>query len=133
MIVTIAEAKEYLRVDTDDEDALLETLIKAAEQLCCDVARLEVKEYESAGEVAKIAVLYTLRNFYQNREESDQKELTLEVTIRELSERIRARYLETSRNQYGDIVKVIEIERCRIWAKVYPLTAKNIEKHTARQ
>ena len=87
MIVTIAEAKEYLRVDTDDEDALLETLIKAAEQLCCDVARLEVEEYESAGEVAKVAVLYTLGNFYQNREENDHKELTLR--LRSLLEGVR--------------------------------------------
>ena len=79
MIITLAEAKEYLRVDTDDENALIETLIKAAEQLCCDVARLDVEEYESAGEVAKIAVLYTLGNFYQNREDNNAKELTLRL------------------------------------------------------
>ncbi len=87
MIITLAEAKEYLRVDTNDENALIETLIKAAEQLCCDVARLNAEEYESAGEVAKIAVLYTLGNFYQNREDSDHKELTLR--LRSLLEGIR--------------------------------------------
>ena len=51
----------------------------------------------------------------------------MKVTIGELSERISVNYLETSRNQYGDIVETAEKERCRIWAKVYPLTAKNIE------
>ena len=51
----------------------------------------------------------------------------MKMTIGELSERISVKYLETSRNQYGDIVKIVELERCRIWAKVYPLTAKNID------
>lgn len=87
MIITLAEAKEYLRVDTDDENALIETLINAAEQLCCDVARLDVEKYESAGEVAKIAVLYTLGSFYQNREDNDHKELKLR--LRSLLEGIR--------------------------------------------
>lgn len=49
----------------------------------------------------------------------------MKVTIGELSERISVRYLETSRNQYGDIIKTAEQERCQIWAKVYPLTARN--------
>lgn len=87
MIITLAEAKEYLRVDTDDENVLIETLINAAEQLCCDIARLDVKEYESAGEVAKVAVLYTLGSFYQNREDNDHKELKLR--LRSLLEGIR--------------------------------------------
>ena len=79
MIITLAEAKEYLRVDTDDENVLIATLINAAEELCCDVARMNVEEYESAGEVAKVAVLYTLGNFYQNREDNNAKELTLRL------------------------------------------------------
>lgn len=52
----------------------------------------------------------------------------MKVTIGELSERISVKYLETSRNQYGDIVKTQEKERCRIWAKIYPLTAKNNDR-----
>ena len=71
MIVTLSEAKEYLRVDTDEEDALFETLIKAAQRLCECVARLEQDEYEAAGEVAKIAVLFAVGTLYQNREETN--------------------------------------------------------------
>ena len=79
MIVTLAEAKEYLRVDTDDEDELITTLMTAAQKLCEDVARLEMEEYEAAGEVAKIAVLFALGYFYEHREEMDTKELTLRL------------------------------------------------------
>lgn len=75
MIVTLAEAKDYLRVDTDDEDALITTLLTAAQKLCEDVTRLDTAEFESAGEVAKIAVLFALGNLYQNREDNDLSEL----------------------------------------------------------
>lgn len=71
MIVTLAEAKEYLRVDTNDEDDLIETLIKAAQRLCECVARLESEEYEAAGEVAKVAVLFAVGTLYQNREDTN--------------------------------------------------------------
>ena len=40
MIVTLDEAKEYLRVEYADEDALLGGLLKAAHQICMDVARI---------------------------------------------------------------------------------------------
>lgn len=51
----------------------------------------------------------------------------MKITIGELSERISVRYFETERNERGDILKVEEKERCRVWAKIYPLTAKNTE------
>ena len=40
MIVSLKEIKEYLPVDFEDEDALLEGLLQTAQQLCMDVARM---------------------------------------------------------------------------------------------
>lgn len=79
MIATLAEAKEYLRIDTDDENNLIETLLTAAQNLCEDVARLETAEFESAGEVAKIAVLFALGYLFEHREEMNTHELTLRL------------------------------------------------------
>lgn len=45
--------------------------------------------------------------------------------IADLSEKISVRYFETERNNRGDILKVEEKERCQVWAKVLPLTARN--------
>lgn len=78
-MMTLSEAKEYLRVDTDAEDATIQTLLDAAINVCCDVARLEVEEFFSAGEVSKAAVLYTLGYFYEHREDGDLHELTLRL------------------------------------------------------
>lgn len=79
MIVTLAEAKEYLRVDNHIEDTLIETLIKSAQKLCEDVSRLDTAEFEAAGDVAKIATLFTLGYLYEHREEADHHELTLRL------------------------------------------------------
>lgn len=79
MIATLAEAKEYLRVDTHVENTLIETLLKSAQKLCEDVARLETAEFEAAGDVAKIAVLFTLGYLYEHREEANHHELTLRL------------------------------------------------------
>ena len=87
MIITLAEAKEYLRVDGDAEDNLIETLMTAAQRLCEDVSRLETAEFESAGEPAKIATLFTLGYMFEHREEADYKNLTL--TLRSLLDGIR--------------------------------------------
>ena len=38
-LISLEEAKGYLRVDTADEDAMIGILISAAERLCADVAR----------------------------------------------------------------------------------------------
>ena len=39
MVVTLEEMKNYLRVDYDEDDALIENIIWASERLCMDVAR----------------------------------------------------------------------------------------------
>lgn len=79
MIITLEQAKEYLRIDTDAEDTLIETFLNSAQNLCQDVARLDETEFESAGEIAKIAVFFALGYFYEHREEADHNNLTLRL------------------------------------------------------
>ena len=79
MIVTLAEAKEYLRIDTDDENVTIENLLNSAINLCCDVSRLEVEELEAAGDIAKVAVLFTLGYFFEHREDANHAELVLRL------------------------------------------------------
>ena len=88
-LVTLEEAKEYLRVDTDDEDATIGILLSSACRLCCDVARLtddmwEEVSSDTAGaslspvrETMKVAVLYTLAYLFEHREDADHHRLTL--------------------------------------------------------
>ena len=49
----------------------------------------------------------------------------MKVTIADLNERISIRNYVTKRGERGDILNAVEFERCRIWAKIYALTAKN--------
>ncbi len=77
MIITLDEAKEYLRIDTDWEDNLITTLIESAENLCADVARLDVEEFETKGAVAKQAVFFALTYLYENRVGADYDKLPL--------------------------------------------------------
>ena len=78
-MITLDEAKEYLRVDTDAEDVTIQSLLNAAINLCCDVARLDREEFFAAGDIAQAAVLYTLGALYQHREDLDAHELTLRL------------------------------------------------------
>ena len=83
MIVTLDEAKEYLRVEYADEDALLGGLLKAAHQICMDVARsTDEADFGADMEQAKAAVMYTVAYLYEHREEADHHELML--TLRSL-------------------------------------------------
>lgn len=100
MIITLNEAKEYLRVDTADEDAVIGSLLSAAGNLCRDVARLTDEQWADVNsdkccsrnysrarlkdirETMRVAVLYALGYLYEHREEADHHALTL--TLRSL-------------------------------------------------
>ena len=82
MAVTLEEMKNYLRVDYDEDDALIESIIGASERLCMDVARMDSLEEFSAVENTRIAVLYAAAYLYEHREEADHRALTL--TLRAL-------------------------------------------------
>ena len=100
MLVTLDEAKQYLRVDTADEDAVITGILASAKRLCVDVARLTETQWEdidsdkaktkrytateltAVRESMRVAVLYALGYLFEHREEADHHDLTL--TLRSL-------------------------------------------------
>ena len=98
-LVTLEEAKTYLRVDSADEDAMTSILLSAAERMCADVARLTDEKWAAVNsdeedesltpirETMKVAILYALGYLFEHREEADHHELTL--TLRSILFAIR--------------------------------------------
>lgn len=82
MAVTMEEMKNYLRVDYDDDDALIESMVRASEKICMDVARIDDTQEFYTVENAKIAVLYASAYLYEHREEADHHAMML--TLRSL-------------------------------------------------
>lgn len=88
-LVTLEEAKEYLRVDTADEDATIGILLSSACRLCADVARLSEEawnkinsdgadeEQAAVRETMKVAILYAAGYMFEHREEADHHALML--------------------------------------------------------
>ncbi len=78
MLVTLEEAKQYLRVDTTDEDSLIINIIGFAQKLCMDIVRIDDETvFEQDYKEARIAVLYSTGYLYEHREEADHHALTL--------------------------------------------------------
>lgn len=81
-VVALEEAKQYLRVDSGDEDAFIIGLIETGEQMCADMARMETEELEEHLSMTRIAVLYAVGYLYEHREEADHEDLV--QTLRSL-------------------------------------------------
>lgn len=96
-LISLEEAKAYLRVDSEDEDAMISSLILSAGNLAKDVGRLTDEQWEAVNaepdeegstevislrDSLRIAVLYALGYFFEHRDEADHHELTL--TLRSL-------------------------------------------------
>ena len=82
MVVALEEMKNYLRVDNDEDDALIESMVRASEKICMDVARMDSVDEFYAVENAKMAVLYAAAYLYEHREEADHHAMML--TLRAL-------------------------------------------------
>ncbi|MGI6053146.1 MAG: head-tail connector protein [Bilifractor sp.] len=82
-MLTLDEVKQYLRVDSSEEDALIEGLIKTADSLVRDVGRMSQPDIPDASKpVMMAAELYTVAYLYEHREEADHHGLIL--TLRAL-------------------------------------------------
>ena len=104
-LISMNEAKEYLRVDSADEDATVGILLSSAIRLCVDVARLTdeqwavvnsddassadytEEELTAIRETMKVAILYACAYLFEHREDADHHALTM--TLRSLLFAIR--------------------------------------------
>ena len=76
-MVTLQEVKQYLRVDFEDDDTLLLSLISTAKQLIMDVGRMDEERFSENEDVVRTAMLYTVSYLYENRNTADFSRLTL--------------------------------------------------------
>ena len=85
-LITLEEAKAYLRVTTSDEDELIKSLISAATKQVQDITRQSDEEFMANEEKAliriRVAILYTVAYLYEHREEADHH--ALNMTLRSL-------------------------------------------------
>ena len=78
-MITLEEAKQYLRVDFPDDDDLISSLISTAQTLCMDVARMTDEDAFEEEPCARIAFMYAVAYLYEHREEADHHALTLSL------------------------------------------------------
>ncbi len=76
-MVTLQEVKQYLRIDFEDDDTLLLSLISTAKQLVMDVGRMDEERFSENEDVVRTAMLYTVSYLYENRNTADFSQLTL--------------------------------------------------------
>ena len=80
-MITLEEAKKYLRVNSGDEDDIIQQELDAAENLVAAVLRKDSLDDESSP-ITVVAVLYALAYLNEHREEADHHALT--ITLRNL-------------------------------------------------
>ena len=109
-MITMEEAKLYLRVDSSMDEQLINSLLNTAEKVTADVARMSAEEWEKIGDetteemtirdndllvgeilqvrnLLKTAVLYALGYLYEHREEADHHDMMM--TLRNLLSSVR--------------------------------------------
>jgi uncharacterized phage protein (predicted DNA packaging) len=65
MIVSLDEAKSWLRIDFSEDDALLSSLISASETYLKNATGIE---YDNSNHLAKLFCMVLISDWYENRE-----------------------------------------------------------------
>lgn len=81
-MMTLAEVKNYLRVDHAEDDSLILSLMDTAKKLVKDIGRMDEQAFTVNEETTRQAMLYTISYLYENRNNADYHKLTL--TLRSL-------------------------------------------------
>ncbi|MEL7608852.1 MAG: head-tail connector protein [Bacillota bacterium] len=71
MFVTLEKTKEWLRVESNDEDALIERFITTAEDIVGGILRFPLSEFEEVPETVEQAVCFAVSVMFEQRESLD--------------------------------------------------------------
>ena len=78
-MVTLKEAKNYLRVDHSEDDKLIQNLLFTSKQLVMDVGRMDESKLAENEDTVRTAMLFALGYLYENRSSPDYQKLTLNL------------------------------------------------------
>lgn len=78
-MITLKEAKNYLRVDYEEDDKLIQNLLFTSKRLVMDVGRMSEEDFSVNEDTVRTAVLFALGYLYENRSNPDYKKLTLNL------------------------------------------------------
>ena len=79
MLVTLEEMKNYLRVDYEEDDKLIQNLLSTSKQLVMDVGRMSEEDFSVNEDTVRTAMLFALGYLYENRSNPDYNKLTLNL------------------------------------------------------
>ena len=68
MIVTVDEVKTHLRIQHDEEDDYIESLIKQAQTAAEDYCRVSFENVAAVAHPVRLAVLLFVSHYYENRD-----------------------------------------------------------------
>ena len=78
-VVSLKDAKQYLRVDYNDDDKLIESILTAAKKLCLDVLMTSDIAVLNNSALGDVAILYAAAYMYEHREEADHHALVMSL------------------------------------------------------
>ena len=78
-MITLKEANNYLRVDYDADDRLIQNLLLTAKNLVMDVGRMDEDAFARNEDTVRPAMLFALGYLYENRSNPDYQKLTLNL------------------------------------------------------
>lgn len=67
-MIDLADMKLYLRVDGDEEDGLIASLIAVGTEITEGVIRKKLTEFETLPESIKQAIMFATATLYENRQ-----------------------------------------------------------------
>ena len=80
-MLTLEECKLYLRVDSDDEDVLITSLIQTAKEMVEDILRYELTEFDTIPQTINQSMLYIVSTLYESRQVGNANAIKMDELI----------------------------------------------------